>query len=210
MPFPAIALAAAPLLGKIFGGAGKGAADQRITENQQRLQQAQMANQHALSSAGMDLQRKAFLQQEPNAQAGQALRGSLLSRIQPLRMTGVSDRVRIPQMNSIIDAIGPEARQAGSLLAGRGVSGLQNPTQFAPMPSVQLGDLQKSSLLEKILGTVGLIGSTVGAFSNLGSAGGGSMNNAMPSNYTGLDLYGNPSNWQLPRIELGDIHEGLG
>jgi hypothetical protein len=197
-------MAGAGLLGKVFSGGAKGASDQRLNENQQRLQQQQihnndiinraslqnsaattragMQNSNALDRAGLDLSRKSFQQTEPNVQARQALTGSLMSRIQPLQMTGLSDRVsaRMPKMNSIIDAIGPEARQAGSLLAQRGLSGLQSGgTQFADLPPVALPPelnlppatlmaLQKSGLLEKIMGGLGLAGSIAGA---LGEAG---------------------------------------
>lgn len=194
MPFmaalPAIT-AGASILGKIFGGAGKGASDQRLNENRQRLQQAGMMNQDALQRAGLqsnynlagahlDLNRREFLQREPYVQAGQAAIGSLLSRIQPLALSGLSDRVsaRMPRMNSIIDALGPEARQAGTLLAQRGVSGLEaGPTQFAELPALNLPPamqavLKSPGLLEKILGAGGLIGSTVGALGDLGSLGG--------------------------------------
>ena len=93
MPFmaalPAIT-AGAGLLGKLFGGAAKGSADQRMLENQQRLQQANQANADALARAsllsnnantrasmanndtqfraGLDLQRKQFSQNEPSVQ----------------------------------------------------------------------------------------------------------------------------------------------
>lgn len=196
---------AAPLIGKIFGGAAKGSADQRMGENNQALMAAQMQNSDNLARAGLmsnnantrasmandnaqsrasmqnmdnqfraglDLQRKQFTQREPSVQARQAMAGSLLSRIQPIN--GSSS-------NSIINALGPEAREAGSLLAQRGLSGLQSgPSKFADIPGVSLPDLtlpdvlnmppqvvaqmQKSGLLEKIMGTIGVIGSTVGAF----------------------------------------------
>lgn len=174
-------LGGASLLGKVFGGAGKGAADQRMAENDQRLRAAQLQNayqiaqgQHGLNSAALDLNRRQFLQNEPSVQASQAVRGSLLNRIQPLRLSGLSDRVasRIPQMNSIIDAIGPDARAAGALLERRGLSGLESgPSTFDPiaaLPPAQAAALQKSGLLEKILGTVGLVGSTAGVLRGLG------------------------------------------
>lgn len=197
-------LAAAPLLGKLLGGAAKGAADQRVTENNQALNQAQINNQNAiaraqllnnnqtdragmqnsynLNAANLDMARKQFTQNEPNAQARQAMVGSMLSRLQPLQMSGLSARVQqsMPKMNSIIDSLGPEARQAGSLLASRGLSGLQSgPTQFDALPQVSLPELvklppaqiaamQKSGLLEKILGGIGLGGSIVGALGTLG------------------------------------------
>lgn len=229
---PAIA-GVAGLIGKLFGGAAKGSADQRQNEYQQNLQRTQMQNNDALqraqlmnnasttraqmqnsdalaraqmtnadqyNRAGLDLQRRAFAQQEPNSQARQALTGSLLSRLQPLQMSGLSDRVsaRMPKMNSIIDSIGPDAREAGSLLAQRGLGGLQSgPTKFdaiAPMSlpgEVSLPDLpnlppatimamQKSGLLEKILGGVGLTGSIIGGLGQLGNFGKPTSGNGLP------------------------------
>lgn len=203
---PAI-LGGAALLGKIFGGAGQGAAQQRLSENQQRLQAADAANrdalsranlqaQYALSGANLDLAQKQFQQQEPSVQARQAAMGSLLNRIQPLQLSGLSDRVasRMPKMNSILDAIGPEARAAGALLAARGQNGLESgPTQFAPLPQLNLppahvAALQKSGLLEKILGTVGLVGSTVGAFG--GDPGSIRVREGAPGGSYPLDPYG--------------------
>lgn len=202
---PAIT-AGASLLGKLFSGGAKGAADQRQWENQQRLQQqqiqnndilqraqltnndaltrAQMTNTDQYNRAGLDLDRRKFSQQEPNAQARQAMLGSMLSRLQPLQISGLSDRVtaRMPKMNSIIDSLGPEARSAGSLLASRGLSGLQSgPTKFdelAPMsmpdalnlPPATVQALQKSGLLEKIMGGIGLGGSLLGSLGNLGGS----------------------------------------
>lgn len=212
MPFPAALLAAGPiagLMGKIFGGAAKGSAEQRMGENQQALLQAQLQNSDNIARAGLmsnnantragmqndnattrasmqnsdnqfraglDLQRKQFSQNEPSVQARQAMVGSLLSRIQPIRAPGGGS-----QMPSIIDALGPEAREAGGLLSQRGLSGLQSgPSKFADIPGVSLPDvtlpdvlnlppqqlaaLQKSGLLEKIMGTLGIAGSAIGAF----------------------------------------------
>ena len=204
-PLLPLLMAAGPLIGKIFGGAAKGSADQRYAENNQALananqqnqlalalaqlkssdamQRAQMQNSYNLSGANVDMARKQFLQNEPSVQARQAMIGSLLNRIQPASLSGLSDRVQIPNLqNSIISALGPEARQAGALLAQRGVSGLQNPTKFDPLPAasmpgplelpaLQQAQLQKSGLLEKILGGAGLVGSTIGAIGDLGSLG---------------------------------------
>jgi len=203
-------------IGKLLSGAAKGSSDERNSENYQRLQQEQIRNQYilqraqtmnqdaiaraqvqstdGLNRANLDLNRKAFQQQEPDAQAMQALRGSLLSRIQPMQMTGLSERVsaRMPKMNSIIDAIGPEARQAGSLLAQRGLSGLESGgTQFAEMPAMNMAPtteippatmmaLQKSGLLEKIMGGLGLAGSVVGGLGALRSSGKPTSGNGLP------------------------------
>lgn len=246
MPLPAALMAAGPiagLMGKIFGGAAKGSADQRMGENQQALLQAQLANRDTLDRAsltsanqntragmqnadnqfraGLDMERKRFTQTEPNMQARQALVGNLMERIQPLALSGLSDRVSasMPKMNSILDSLGPEAREAGSLLAKRGLSGLQvGPSQFADIPPVmlpevlklppaQIAAMQKSGLLEKIMGGLGIAGSVVGALGDLESVDGGdtpshTMSNRMPSPYSGQDQYGNASNFQLPRPGL--------
>ena len=196
--FTAQNLARAGNVGRVFGDAAKGSSDQRYGENQQALLLAQMQNQDALSRAnlqnqnattragmqnsdnqfraGLDLERRRFLQSEPNAQARRALGGSLLSRIQPMRAPS-----GFTQNPSILDAIGPEAREAGSLLAQRGLSGLQSgPTQFAELPGVSLPDtlnlppavaaqMQRSGLLEKIMGGMGTAASVVGALGDLES-----------------------------------------
>lgn len=208
MPFmaalPAIT-AGAGLLGKLFGNASKGAADQRITENQQRLQQQQIQNADALqraqltqsdqmNRAGLDLQRKQFQQTEPSTQARQAMVGSMLARLQPLQLSGMSDRVtaRMPKMNSIIDSLGPEARSAGTMLAQRGTSGLAaGPTKFdevAPLnlPPATVMALQKSGLLEKLLGGAGLAGSIIGGLGELGNFG----NKPTSGNNLPIDPYG--------------------
>ena len=228
MALPAI-LAGAGLLGKLFGGAAKGSADQRITENQQRLSQQQihnsdllqrallqsnnantrasMANDNATTRAGMqntdtyqraniDMDRKRFSQQEPSVQARQALAGSLLNRIKPVQIAGMPEGMGV--RSSILDAIGPEAREAGSLLSQRGLSGLRNgPSKFdelpaASLPGLTLPDvlnlppatqaaLQKSGLLEKLLGGAGLAGSIMGGLGQLGNLGGGpTSGNGLP------------------------------
>jgi len=241
-PLLPLIMAAAPAISKIFGGAAKGSADQRYGETNQNLavtnannanalNRASLMNQNATTRAGMenaynqfnaglDMERKKYLQAEPGMQARQALIGNLLEKIQPLQLSGLSERVQqsMPKMNSIIDSLGPEARQAGQLLAQRGLSGLQSgPTQFDPMPKVSLPDvlnlppaqlaaMQKSGLLEKIMGGIGLGASVVGALGDLKSVSGGGepsqFANGMPSPYTGMDRYGNAGTFQLPRPEL--------
>ena len=175
-------------LGRILGAAGGNITNQRNTQNnqavvahnnyqqEQRLR-AQLANTDAFNRAGLDMERKQFQQDEPLTQARQAAIGNLLQRIQPLQMSGLSPRVQqsMPKMNSILDALGPEARQAGGVLAQRGLSGIQNPTQFDPvaplnLPPATMMALQKSGLLEKILGGVGLAGSVMGGLGGFGSS----------------------------------------
>lgn len=209
-------LGGAGLIGKLFSGASKGAADQRGFENQQRLsqqqiqnndilqrallqsnnanQRASMSNENAYQRASMqnadtyqraniDMAQRRFTQTEPNHQARQALAGSLLSRLQPVQIAGMPAGMGVK--SSIIDAIGPEAREAGSLLAQRGLSGLRSgPSKFSDLPAASLpgltlpdvlnlppatqAALQQSGLLEKIMGGVGLAGSIIGGLGELG------------------------------------------
>lgn len=198
MAWPLLIPLIAGAVGKVAGSAAQGSANQRQSENQQALLQQQMRNNDVIARAGLesnnantrasmqnqdnqfraglDLSRKAFTQQEPNAQARQALTGSLLSRIQPMRAP--AGRTQLP---SILDAIGPEAREAGSLLAQRGVEGLRaGPSKFADIPDVSLPDvlhlppavqaqMQRAGLLEKIMGGLGIAGGVVGALGDLNS-----------------------------------------
>lgn len=237
MPFmaalPAIT-AGAGLLGKLFSGASKGSADQRMAENQQRLQQQQIQNadllQRALlqsnnantrasmandnantrasmtntdtyQRAGIDMDRRRFTQQEPSVQARQALGGSLLSRLRPVQINGMPEGMGV--RSSILDAISPEAREAGSLLSQRGLSGLRSgPSQFTDLPAASLPELtlpevlslppatqaalQKSGLLEKLLGGAGLVGSIMGGLGQLNSIGGRpTSGNGLPIDPTG-------------------------
>lgn len=171
--------------------------------NDNATSRASMQNADNQFRAGLDLSRKQFTQNEPSVQARQALTGSLMSRIQPLKMQGMSDRFTqsMPKMNSIIDAIGPEAREAGSLLAQRGLSGLQNgPSKFADIPGVSLPDLtlpdilslppaqvaqlQKAGLLEKIMGGAGIVGSLIGSIGQ-SEGGGGNGRTYEPSDQNG-------------------------
>jgi|GEM_PF-6219303 len=207
---------------KIFGGASKGSSDQRMDENWQRLQQQQQQNNDilqraqlqsqdawnrtsaqsgdALNRAGLDMERKRFQQSEPDTQARQAMIGSMLQRIQPMQMTGLSERVqgRMPKMNSLIDALGPEAREAGGLLSQRGLSGLQSgPTQFDELPPLNLPPelnippamimaLKKSGLLDKIFGGAGLLGNVLSAF----KGGGGDSRSVGTPPFIGRQLDG--------------------
>jgi hypothetical protein len=103
----------------IFGGAAKGSADQRTSENNQTSQRnallaqlyntRQGATSNALSSqsreqsdhAGIDLDRRQFALNAPSRRASQSVRGSILQNAQPMTLSGLPDRVssRIPQIS---------------------------------------------------------------------------------------------------------------
>lgn len=197
-------LTGAGLLGKVFGGAGKGAADQRMSENQQALQRSQLLaqlygiNQNAQSQAlqsganerlaqgNLDLNQRNFQQdqrqfalQAPSVRGRQAVRGSLMQNLQPASISGLPSRIQanIPQLSGGLTpaALSPEVRQMGGMLQRDAILGQLrgDPVDtFAPMQPTnfqsgvltppQIAELEKSGLLEKILGGTGLIGSLLG------------------------------------------------
>jgi len=103
----------------LFGGAAKGSADQRQSENSQTQQKNQLlaqlygVNQNAtmnaltagsqerLAQGNQELDRKQFALTAPRTRASQSVRGSILQNAQPLSLSGLPDRIssRIPAMS---------------------------------------------------------------------------------------------------------------
>lgn len=193
---PAIAGA----VGKIAGGAAKGSADQRYLENNSAAQRnallaqlysiQQNASQNAVTAGAnekinqgnLDLNRREFALNAPNARARQSVKGSILANAQPMTLSGLPDRVssRIPTISgglspALFDgntrALGSELTRDAIMdqLAGDKFESM-TPTDFKsgvlPLPALE--DLQKSGVLEKILAGVGLAGSVVGGLEGMG------------------------------------------
>lgn len=216
---PAI-LAGASLLGSIFGKAGKGAADQRMSENKQAMQrdrlnldrynsQQQAILQALLGQSNQDtaryntrqqatttalgqeeqgkLNRAQLGMQSGGVRAHQSILGSLMKNLQPVSVQA-SERLqgRVPQITGGLTpaALDPMTRQHGdelmkaalmAQLTGSDVpeatdfrSGILNgPEQIdfrsGVLTAPELTPLKQSGKLEKILGTIGLIGSAAGA-----------------------------------------------
>jgi hypothetical protein len=116
MPLLPLLMAAAPLVGKIFGGAAQGSANQRVAENNQTGDQnrllAQMygINQNATQNAtnagaaermgqrNQALDEKKFALAAPSVRAGQSVRGSIMQNAQPVKLSGLPERIssRVP------------------------------------------------------------------------------------------------------------------
>jgi hypothetical protein len=112
-------MAAAPLLGKILGNAGKGSADQRGAENTQTAQRNALLAQlygmqqnatgdalrgqsaENMAHANLDMDRKKFALTAPSVRANQSVRGSILQNAQPVTLSGLPERVasRVPQIS---------------------------------------------------------------------------------------------------------------
>lgn len=195
MPFPLMALLAAGAIGKIAGGAAKGSADQRNSENSllnQRnsilsniygthqnasMNAALAGSREQTDHAGLDLDRKKFALAAPNVRASQAVRGSLLQHMQPVSFSGLPDRIasRMPTMTGGLTpaALGPEAREMGALLSRNAILDELKGDEFTPL---QRTDFSKSVLPEPKMEAYqksGLLEKILGGLSLAGSLAGG-------------------------------------
>ena len=196
---PALSAAWGFLIPAILGGLGAiGANKSRNREaqnnanlvgNQEALQQWQTMQQALMNAliggsrenidnARIDLDRRNFSLQAPNVRGQQALVGSLLQNLQPVKLSGLNPQIasRMPQITGGLNpsAIGPLARQMGLLMQQNAVSGQQKGDQFDPLvktdflkgliPAPKLAGYQGPGKAESILGILGAAG---GAWSGL-------------------------------------------
>lgn len=156
--------------------------------NQNATQRAlESGSDERLRQGGLDLNQRQFQQgqrefalQAPSVRGRQAVKGSLMANLQPFSVSGLPDRVqsRIPQLSGGLSpaAFSPEMRQMGQMLQRDAILGQlkgdpvdtfapQTPTDFSSgvLTPPQIAELEKSGLLEKILGGTGLIGSLLGS-----------------------------------------------
>jgi hypothetical protein len=166
------------LLNQIYG----------INQNAQS-QALQSGSNERLAQGNLDLNQRNFQQDQrqfaltaPSTRGRQAVRGSLMQNLQPMTLSGLPDRIssRIPTISGGLTpaAFSPEVRQMGGMLQRDAILGQLkgDPVDtFAPMQQTdfqsgvltppQIAELEKSGLLEKILGGTGLIGSLLGGLS---------------------------------------------
>lgn len=189
---PAFLLPLLTGIGSILGGAAKGSADQRQSENNQTQNKNQLlaqlynTNQNAtmdalrsgsaerIAQGNQDLERRQFALNAPRARASQSVRGSILQNAQPMTISGVSDRVKIPQISGGLTPamFNADTRALGGELTRSALVDQLKGDEFAPMESTdfskgvlampQLEELKKSGLLEQILGSLGMA-SSIGA-----------------------------------------------
>lgn len=139
----------------IFGGAAKGSADQRQTENNQTQNKNQLlaqlygVNQNAtmnaltagsserLQQGNQALDQRQFALNAPKARASQSVRGSILQNAQPLSLSGLPDRVssRIPTMSGGLTPamFNSDTRALGGELTRSALIDQLKGDEFAPM-----------------------------------------------------------------------------
>lgn len=187
------------------------------------MQGLQGKSNEQMAHANLDLDRRQHALNAPDTRMSQSVRGSILKNAQPFTLSGLPDRIasRIPQMSGGLTPamFSDDTRALGEEMTRKALIDQLRGDEFAPMEKTdftggvlqapQMENFQKSGLLEKILGGLGLGASLIGG---IGSAVQGSrrvptdMNNAMPSPYTGKDRYGNAANFRLPRVNLLDLN----
>ena len=192
MPLPLLALAAgAGVLGKLFGGASKGAATERAATNafaqntdqiaNQQYGMAQSARSNLLGQQEAATMNRAQLGlQAPNVRAKQAILGSMLQQLQSARVTPPAG-VTMGQLSGGIDPsrlLNPAARAGGADLQRQALMALLTKSDVpAPTDFVRHGTIAPPSAsqykgagkLESILSALGLLGSAAGG---LGEAAG--------------------------------------
>lgn len=148
-------LGGAGLLGKLFGGAAKGSADQRASENTQTSQRnallAQLygMNQNAqmnalqsgsaekLAQGNQELDQRKLALTAPSVRAGQSVRGSIMQNAQPVTLSGLPDRIssRIPTISGGLSPalFNADTRALGGELTRKALIDQLKGDEFAPM-----------------------------------------------------------------------------
>jgi hypothetical protein len=153
----------------------------------------------ALRQGQLGLQQRQFGLQAPAARARQMVQGSLLQNMQPTRITGLPPGIQAAmgtQTGGLTpEAFSPQVRQMGAQLQRDALLGQLKGDQFDPMTPTnfqggllvapQLKDLEKSGMLENILGGTGLIASLLGSLNEEGGTYGRNRTNPIPSDESG-------------------------
>ncbi len=198
MPFmaalPAIT-AGAGLLGKLFGGAAKGSADQRTQENNQitdrnRLlaqlygtQQGATTNAlqgqsgEQIAHAGLDMDRRKFALAAPSVRAGQSVRGSIMQNAQPVTLSGLPDRIasRIPTISGGLSPalFNQNTRDLGGEMTRKALIDQLKGDEFAPLEKTNFsGGVLPTPQLEAFQ-KAGLLEKILGGLGLAGSVVGG-------------------------------------
>lgn len=212
---PAFLLPLLTGLGSILGGASKGSADQRTSENNQAQQRNQLLAQlygtqqnatmnslqagssEKLAQGTQDLQQRNFALNAPGTRGAQAVRGSLLQNVQPASFSGLPSRVaaNIPQMSGGLTpaALSPEARAMGGQLTRDATIGQLKGDTFDPMKQTDFksGVLPLPQLEElKKSGLLEQIMGTLGLAGTVAAGVGGAMGSRSAANNYPIDPTG--------------------
>jgi hypothetical protein len=156
-------------LGSLFGGAGKGAANERAMENQSRANAYDTQQRSLLQLLGLDeratMDRAQLGIAAPQARAKQALLGSLMQRMQKANVQPPPG-IRMGQVSGGIgDAIGGSgAKMAGLLMQLQALKAMQSgsdvpaATNYAQRGMLPPPQFKKAGKGESIMSLLGLVG----------------------------------------------------
>jgi hypothetical protein len=156
-------------LGSLFGGAGKGAAQERYGQNQHAANTYDTQQRSLLSLLGLDenatMNRAQLGIQAPQQRAKQALLGSLMQRMQKAQVQPPPG-IRMGQVSGGIgDAIGGSgAKMAGLLMQLQALKAMQSgsdvpaPTNYAQRGMLPPPQFKKAGKGESIMSLLGLGG----------------------------------------------------
>lgn len=148
--------------------------------------QGQSAEQ--IAHAGVDMDRRKFALSAPSVRANQSVRGSILQNAQPMTLNGLPERIasRMPQISGGLSPamFSADTRALGAEMSRKALIDQLKGDEFTPMQVTdfksgvlaqpKLEEYQKAGMLEKILGTIGLVGGAAGAVrEGFGAAGNG-------------------------------------
>jgi len=212
-------------LGGIFGGAAKGASEGRQNEaayqanqnsnatsqygiNQSAILQAlQGAEKGGMDRAQLELLRKQFGLQAPQQRMSNAARGSTMANVQDVQVS--HPRAHIPTITGGArpSNLTPEARQLGALIARQSLMDQMKGDNFSEVPpqdwqsAVQAppgtAGYPKAGGFEKFAGTMGMIGSGLGAVNQA------IQGYSAPTNYNPTAVPGQPIQppWMPPGLQ---------
>jgi hypothetical protein len=172
MPWPLIG-GIAGAIGSIFGKSGEKKADERAAQSNYAAEQARTQQQALLALLGLQergtMDRAQLGITAPQDRARQALVGSLLSRLQPTRVTPPAG-INMGQISGGLGAAlgGPGAQMAGRLLQQQALQALLSGRDVPAMPNyvqqgmIQQPGYQQPSRGEGFLSALGLGGSLLG------------------------------------------------
>lgn len=170
--------------------------------------------------ARLDLDRRDFALDAPSTRAGQSVRGSILANAQPASISGLPAHIqsRIPNISGGLtpSMFSGDTRALGNEMTRKALMDQLRGDDFEPLERTdfkggilaqpQLEQYQRSGLLEKILGNLGLgltvAGGIGGAIKSRGDLPTDLPDERLPVPYSGHDMYGNQAGYTLPRARL--------
>jgi hypothetical protein len=180
-------------LGSIFGGAGKGKADERMQQNDlisrnnntqaalhNNKQQSILQLLGLLENAQRDRADRAM--SAPADRARQSAMGSMMQNIQPAQISGLPSGVSIPQMSGGLNPsmLNAQARAGGGELQKQALMALLSKSDVPAMPKSEgallpdpvLQAMKQPGKGESLLSMLGLFGGGIGALDQAGVFGG--------------------------------------